>query len=242
MGALLGYLSQRVLGQYDLLVPDDVNGDAVYYVGGNILSLEKRFAFRPRDFRLWIAIHEVTHRAQFTGVPWMRSYFLSAGAPSVRSRRSRSAHDRAGARQRGRRDSRRSQSSRRRRLGRVVRLRGAARRTRPGASVDVVARRARQRRHGRSGSSHVAGQERMSRAAATAAEEWWPDVAHCTRCWASSRRCASTRSARSSFAARSPKPGRTRSTACWDTPENLPKQSELGEPRHWLERVGHARV
>jgi coenzyme F420 biosynthesis associated uncharacterized protein len=88
VGALLGYMSQRVLGQYDLLVPDSdssadaaepgshVNSDAVYYVGGNILGLEKRFAFRPRDFRLWIAIHEVTHRAQFTGVPWMRDYFL----------------------------------------------------------------------------------------------------------------------------------------------------------------------
>ena len=83
MGGLLGYLAQRVLGQYDLLVPDgpttnagDLPSDAVYYVGANILSLEKRFAFRPLDFRLWIAIHEVTHRAQFTGVPWMREYFL----------------------------------------------------------------------------------------------------------------------------------------------------------------------
>ena len=87
MGGLLGYLAKRVLGQYDLLVPDgpdpvaagasgEPTGDAVYYVGANILSLEKRFAFRPRDFRLWIAIHEVTHRAQFTGVPWMRGYFL----------------------------------------------------------------------------------------------------------------------------------------------------------------------
>jgi coenzyme F420 biosynthesis associated uncharacterized protein len=84
VGALLGYMSQRVLGQYDLLVPEsdastsDGGGttDAVYYVGGNILGLEKRFAFRPTDFRLWIAIHEVTHRAQFTGVPWMRDYFL----------------------------------------------------------------------------------------------------------------------------------------------------------------------
>jgi coenzyme F420 biosynthesis associated uncharacterized protein len=80
LGALLGYMSQRVLGQYDLLVPEEDDaataGDAVYYVGGNILGLEKRFAFRPRDFRLWIAIHEVTHRAQFTGVPWMREYFL----------------------------------------------------------------------------------------------------------------------------------------------------------------------
>jgi coenzyme F420 biosynthesis associated uncharacterized protein len=79
VGVLLGYLSQRVLGQYDLLVPEDAEGerDAVYYVGSNVLSLEKRFAFRPRDFRLWIAIHEVTHRAQFTGVPWLKGYFLS---------------------------------------------------------------------------------------------------------------------------------------------------------------------
>jgi len=75
-GVLLGYLAQRVLGQYDLLVPDD-RGEAVYYVGANVLGLEKRFAFRPRDFRLWIAIHEVTHRAQFVGVPWMRDYFVS---------------------------------------------------------------------------------------------------------------------------------------------------------------------
>ncbi|MCU1430861.1 MAG: hypothetical protein JWL83_4861 [Actinomycetia bacterium] len=77
VGVLLGYLSQRVLGQYDLLVPEGASGDAVYYVGPNVLGLEKRFAFRPRDFRLWIAIHEVTHRAQFTGVPWLKSYFLS---------------------------------------------------------------------------------------------------------------------------------------------------------------------
>jgi coenzyme F420 biosynthesis associated uncharacterized protein len=77
-GVLLGYLAQRVLGQYDLLVlEDDGTSDAVYYVGGNILALEKRFAFRPRDFRLWIAIHECTHRAQFTAVPWMKPYYLS---------------------------------------------------------------------------------------------------------------------------------------------------------------------
>ena len=31
----------------------------------------------PREFRLWIAVHECTHRAQFTGVPWLRPYFLS---------------------------------------------------------------------------------------------------------------------------------------------------------------------
>ena len=81
MGMLLGWVGKRVLGQYDLLVPDDPDGplvdDAVYYVGPNVLGLEKRYAFRPRDFRLWIALHELTHRAQFTGVPWLRPYFLS---------------------------------------------------------------------------------------------------------------------------------------------------------------------
>lgn len=81
LGVLLGWFSQRVLGQYDLLVPGDGDpgdvADAVYYVGPNVLALEKRFAFRPRDFRLWIALHECTHRAQFSAVPWLRPYFLS---------------------------------------------------------------------------------------------------------------------------------------------------------------------
>jgi coenzyme F420 biosynthesis associated uncharacterized protein len=83
MGVLLGYMAQRVLGQYDLLVPEEgaadvrgADGDAVYYVGPNILALEKRFAFRPVEFRRWIALHELTHRAQFTGVPWLRTYFM----------------------------------------------------------------------------------------------------------------------------------------------------------------------
>jgi coenzyme F420 biosynthesis associated uncharacterized protein len=79
VGALLGWMSKRVLGQYDLLVsPDDKpeEQDLVYYVGSNVLALEKRYAFPPREFRLWLALHEVTHRAQFTGVPWMRQHYL----------------------------------------------------------------------------------------------------------------------------------------------------------------------
>ncbi len=80
VGALLGWMSTRVLGQYDLLVieNEDVDDqDIVYYVGPNVLSLEKRFAFPPGEFRLWLAVHELTHRAQFTGVPWMQQHFLS---------------------------------------------------------------------------------------------------------------------------------------------------------------------
>ncbi|WP_195210373.1 zinc-dependent metalloprotease [Actinomarinicola tropica] len=79
VGALLGWMSTRVLGQYDLLVIEDEDPDEqdiVYYVGTNVLALEKRFAFPPREFRLWLALHEVTHRAQFTGIEWMRPHFL----------------------------------------------------------------------------------------------------------------------------------------------------------------------
>jgi coenzyme F420 biosynthesis associated uncharacterized protein len=79
VGVLLGWMSGRVLGQYDLLIIEDEDPDEqdiVYYVGPNVLSLEKRYAFPPREFRLWLALHEVTHRAQFTGIPWMREHFL----------------------------------------------------------------------------------------------------------------------------------------------------------------------
>ncbi|HLI02094.1 MAG TPA: zinc-dependent metalloprotease [Acidimicrobiales bacterium] len=80
IGLLLGWLSSRVLGQYDqLLVEDDhpEDQDLVYYVGTNVAAIERKYDFPPREFRLWISLHEVTHRAQFTGVPWMRPYFLS---------------------------------------------------------------------------------------------------------------------------------------------------------------------
>ena len=79
LGVVLGWMSTRVLGQYDLLVVEDEaaeDQDIVYYVGPNLVALERRYAFPRHDFRLWLALHEVTHRAQFTGVPWMRSHYL----------------------------------------------------------------------------------------------------------------------------------------------------------------------
>jgi len=76
-GALLGFLSRRVLGQYELVLPTGDQGDVVAVVGGNVLGMERQQQFKPSDFRFWIALHEATHRAQFLGVPWLRSYFLS---------------------------------------------------------------------------------------------------------------------------------------------------------------------
>jgi coenzyme F420 biosynthesis associated uncharacterized protein len=72
-GILLGYVSRKVLGQYDVFLPPDDEG-LIYFVGPNIAEAEQRFALPTRDFRLWIALHEVTHRAQFGAAPWLRPY------------------------------------------------------------------------------------------------------------------------------------------------------------------------
>jgi len=78
VGALVGFLARRVLGQYELVLPSgNGRGDKVMLVGGNLLAMERRHQFRPAEFRLWVALHECTHRLQFTAVPWMRPYFLS---------------------------------------------------------------------------------------------------------------------------------------------------------------------
>jgi coenzyme F420 biosynthesis associated uncharacterized protein len=71
-GALLGYVSRRVIGQYDVFLPPDDEG-LLYFVGPNVVEVERRFGLSPRDFRLWISIHEVTHRVQFSAAPWLRT-------------------------------------------------------------------------------------------------------------------------------------------------------------------------
>ena len=72
-GALLGYVSRRVLGQYDAFLPPDDEG-LLYFVGPNVAEVEARFGLPTRDFRLWIAVHEVTHRVQFGTAPWLRGH------------------------------------------------------------------------------------------------------------------------------------------------------------------------
>jgi coenzyme F420 biosynthesis associated uncharacterized protein len=72
-GALLGYVSRRVLGQYDVFLPPDDEG-LIYFVGPNLIEAERKYALTPADFRLWVAVHEVTHRVQFSVAPWLRSF------------------------------------------------------------------------------------------------------------------------------------------------------------------------
>jgi coenzyme F420 biosynthesis associated uncharacterized protein len=75
VGAMLGWMSTRVLGQYDILVGRQPSDDAVYLVAPNLSDIEQRYGFDPSEFRTWVLLHELTHRAQFTGVPWMRDHF-----------------------------------------------------------------------------------------------------------------------------------------------------------------------
>jgi coenzyme F420 biosynthesis associated uncharacterized protein len=109
LGAVLGFMSKRVLGQYELVLPtaDSEVGDSVYFVGANVLGMERQHEFRPSQFRFWVALHESAHRAQFTGVPWLRGYFLSlvdelvGSAEREKGRMSRIAGEIMSARERG---------------------------------------------------------------------------------------------------------------------------------------------
>ncbi|MCB0974246.1 MAG: zinc-dependent metalloprotease [Actinobacteria bacterium] len=73
VGFMLGFVSRRVLGQYEVFSPA---GDVMMYVIPNMVAVERQYGFEPQQFRLWVALHEVTHKVQFTGVPWLREYFF----------------------------------------------------------------------------------------------------------------------------------------------------------------------
>jgi coenzyme F420 biosynthesis associated uncharacterized protein len=82
-GLILAYLSGRVLGQYELFLPPEtspVDGEhpgRLTLVAPNIVMVERELGVDPHDFRLWVCLHEETHRLQFTAVPWLRNYVQS---------------------------------------------------------------------------------------------------------------------------------------------------------------------
>ncbi|TVR72826.1 MAG: hypothetical protein EA415_08885 [Sphaerobacteraceae bacterium] len=77
IGLLLGYLGRRVLGQYDmtLLGREPVEGGRLYFVHPNIQNVEKNLRLPSQDFRLWLALHEVTHAFEFEANPWLQEHF-----------------------------------------------------------------------------------------------------------------------------------------------------------------------
>ncbi len=76
VGILVGYLSRRVLGQYDigLLGQQPLSAAKLYFVEPNLRQVEETLAVPPDELRRWIALHEATHAHEFELNPWVRTY------------------------------------------------------------------------------------------------------------------------------------------------------------------------
>ncbi len=70
-GAVLAFVSSGILGQYDPFGPD---GGELLLVYPNIIAVERQLRVAPADFRLWVCLHEVTHRVQFRANPWLADH------------------------------------------------------------------------------------------------------------------------------------------------------------------------
>jgi coenzyme F420 biosynthesis associated uncharacterized protein len=73
VGGLLGFLAGKVLGQFD---PFHAPAGRLLLVAPNIVHVERELAVDPHDFRLWVCLHEETHRVQFTATPWLGDHLL----------------------------------------------------------------------------------------------------------------------------------------------------------------------
>ncbi|HZI96845.1 MAG TPA: zinc-dependent metalloprotease [Actinomycetales bacterium] len=81
VGSLLAFLASRVLGQYDVFGEADTAADGtvagrLLLVAPNVLQAEREMDVDARDFRMWVCLHEETHRAQFMANPWLRGHMV----------------------------------------------------------------------------------------------------------------------------------------------------------------------
>jgi coenzyme F420 biosynthesis associated uncharacterized protein len=81
LGAVLAFLSSKVLGQYDPFAAlaegsTAPSGGRLLLVAPNIVAVERELNVTPEDFRLWVCLHEQTHRVQFAAAPWLRHHML----------------------------------------------------------------------------------------------------------------------------------------------------------------------
>ena len=73
-GLVMGYLSQRVLGQYDVSLLGGDTDPRLLFVGPNLAGAVRDLDVDAESFGRWICAHELTHVFQFQGVPWLREH------------------------------------------------------------------------------------------------------------------------------------------------------------------------
>lgn len=73
-GAVLAFVSSGILGQFDPFAGDRGELLLVY---PNVIAAERQLRVPPQDFRLWVCLHEVTHRYQFGHAPWLADHLRS---------------------------------------------------------------------------------------------------------------------------------------------------------------------
>jgi coenzyme F420 biosynthesis associated uncharacterized protein len=73
-GLVMGYLSTRVLGQYDVSLLGVESEPRLLFVGPNLSSAVRDLDLDADSFGRWICAHELTHVFQFQGVPWLREH------------------------------------------------------------------------------------------------------------------------------------------------------------------------
>ncbi len=74
-GAVLAFVSSGILGQYD---PFSERGGELLLVYPNVIAVERQLKVQPADFRMWVCLHEVTHRVQFRANPWLAGHMSDA--------------------------------------------------------------------------------------------------------------------------------------------------------------------
>lgn len=72
IGTALGLLGSRILGQYDPFGAEPT----LYLVAPTIMAVERQLKVPAADFRMWVVLHEQTHRVQFANAPWLRDYLI----------------------------------------------------------------------------------------------------------------------------------------------------------------------
>jgi coenzyme F420 biosynthesis associated uncharacterized protein len=80
IGVLIGFMAQRVLGQYELILLDELadgQQPRLLFVLPNLADAVGRFEADELEFVTWVTLHEVTHAVQFGGVPWLRDYLAA---------------------------------------------------------------------------------------------------------------------------------------------------------------------